>query len=184
MQITIRPFRGDDTDYEALAMLRGIIWPEYRSTVAEYRRWDEKREARLAFRRFVAEADGQPVAMAYYEHVPWMYHPQKFYGSVFVHPEYRGRGIASLLYTTRKELTRRLGMRGIVAGGALPGYQHHAGRLSVEAYIAAVCAGELFDPTLSVQLKNGFAVRDVLRGYVDGGALVGNDATMLVWEAD
>lgn len=100
-----------------------------------------------------------------------------------VHPDYRGRGIASRLYTTRKELIRSLGMRGMVAGGALPGLQHHADRLSVDAYIAAVVAGELFDPTLSVQLKNGFVVRDVLRGYVDGGALVGDDATMLVWEA-
>jgi hypothetical protein len=71
-----------------------------------------------------------------------------------------------------------------VAGGALPGFQHHAGRMSVDAYIAEVVAGRIFDPTLSVQLKNGFAVRDVLRDYVDGGALVGNDATMLVWEAE
>lgn len=100
-----------------------------------------------------------------------------------VHPDYRGRGIASLLYSTRKALIRRDGMRGMVAGGALPGFQHYAERMTVDAYIAAVVAGELFDPTLSVQLKNGFVVRTVLRGYVDGGALVGDDATMIVWEA-
>lgn len=100
-----------------------------------------------------------------------------------VHPDYRGRGIARALYATRKELVRRLGMRGIVAGGALPGYHHHRERLSVREYVAEVCAGRLGDDTLTPQLKSGFMVRDLLYGYVDGGELVGNDATLLVWEA-
>ncbi|HMQ34990.1 MAG TPA: GNAT family N-acetyltransferase, partial [Chloroflexaceae bacterium] len=85
--------------------------------------------------------------------------------------------------TTRKELVRRLGMRGIALGGGLPGYHQHAGRMSVDQYVAAVVAGELFDPTMSVQLKNGFVLRDLLRGYVDGGELLNDDATLLVWEA-
>lgn len=100
-----------------------------------------------------------------------------------VSPDYRRRGIASMLYNTRKELVRRLGLRGIVAGGALPGYHLHAERMSVEQYIAAVVAGELTDPTLSAQLRNGFTVPGVLRGYVDGGELLNDDATLLVWEA-
>jgi GNAT superfamily N-acetyltransferase len=100
-----------------------------------------------------------------------------------VHPDYRGRGIAKALYETRKQLVRRLGMRGIVAGGALPGYRHHRGRLSVREYIAEVSAGRLVDDTLTPQIKSGFTALDVLYGYVDGGDLVGNDATLLVWEA-
>lgn len=99
-----------------------------------------------------------------------------------VHPDYRRRGIATRLYTTRKELVRRLGMRGIVLGGGLPGYHTYAGRMSVDEYVAAVVAGALYDPTLSVQLKNGFVVREVLRGYLDGGELLSDDATLLVWE--
>jgi hypothetical protein len=73
-------------------------------------------------------------------------------------------------------------MRGIVAGGALPGFHQHAGRLSIQEYVAEVVAGRLADPTLTPQLKNGFAVRDILWGYVDGGELVHDDATLLVWE--
>ncbi|NWF79958.1 MAG: GNAT family N-acetyltransferase [Chloroflexi bacterium] len=99
-----------------------------------------------------------------------------------VHPDYRGRRISSMLYDTRKALVRRLGLRGIVAGGALPGYHHYASQLSVEAYVAEVVAGRLFDPTLTTQLRNGFAVRGILRGYLGGGELV-EDATLLVWEA-
>ncbi|MFV9504215.1 MAG: GNAT family N-acetyltransferase [Oscillochloridaceae bacterium umkhey_bin13] len=100
-----------------------------------------------------------------------------------VHPAYRNQGIASALYSTRKELIRKLGMRGIVAGGALPGFHTYAHEMSVEAYVAAVVADTIFDPTLSVQLRNGFVVRELLRGYVDGGELVNDDATLLVWEA-
>lgn len=101
-----------------------------------------------------------------------------------VHPEYRGRRIATMLYDTRKELVRRRGLRGIVAGGALPGYHAHADRLSVEEYIAEVVTGRLIDPTLTAQLRNGFVVRGVLRNYVDGGELMNDDASLLVWERE
>ena len=100
-----------------------------------------------------------------------------------VHPDYRGLHIATKLYTARKVLIRRLGMQGIVAGGGLPGFYQYTGRLSVDAYVAEVVAGRFIDPTLTPQLKNGFQVRDILRGYVDGGELLSNDATLLVWEA-
>jgi GNAT superfamily N-acetyltransferase len=100
-----------------------------------------------------------------------------------VHPDYRGRGVARLLYETRKELVRRLGLRGIVAGGALPGYAAHAARLSVDDYIAEVVAGRLVDPTLTPQLRCGFVVQGVLRGYLPGGDPVYDDATLLVWNA-
>jgi GNAT superfamily N-acetyltransferase len=100
-----------------------------------------------------------------------------------VHPDYRGQHIATRLYTARKELIRSLGMRGIVVGGGLPGFHQHAAHMSVEAYVAAVAAGHLIDATLTPQLKNGFVVREVLRDYVDGGELLSDHATLLVWEA-
>jgi GNAT superfamily N-acetyltransferase len=99
-----------------------------------------------------------------------------------VHTDYRGRGVATRLYDTRKALVRALGMRGIVGGGALPGYPAHSAHMSVEEYIAEVSAGRLIDPTLTPQLRNGFVVRGVLRNYLDGGA-IGDDASLLVWEA-
>ncbi|PDV99591.1 GNAT family N-acetyltransferase [Candidatus Chloroploca asiatica] len=99
-----------------------------------------------------------------------------------VHPAYRGRGIATMLYGVRKELVRRLKLKGIVFGGAMPGYGQHADHLSVDAYIAEVVAGRLNDPTITPQLKNGFVVRGVLRNYVDRGAASTGDATWMWWE--
>lgn len=105
-----------------------------------------------------------------------------YYGAdISVHPDWRGRGIGGRLYEARKALVRRLGRRGIVAGGMLPGYAAVRGRMSVPAYVGAVVAGELRDPTLSFQLRHGFEVRGLLRGYIDDPA--SDDwATLIVWE--
>jgi len=98
-----------------------------------------------------------------------------------VHPDYRGRGIATRLYNARKELIQRLGMRGMVAGGQMPGYQHYRARMSVEEYAAQVARGELTDPTLTPQLRNGFVVRGILHDYLHDAEL-GDEATLIVWE--
>jgi GNAT superfamily N-acetyltransferase len=114
-------------------------------------------------------------------HVPegdWLYG-----ADMSVHPEYRGRKLSKLLYEARKQLVRRLGMRGMVAGGMIPGYPAWRTSMSVEAYARKVAAGELFDPTLTPQLRAGFKLRGILYNYIEAGEL-GNDATLIVWEHD
>ena len=98
-----------------------------------------------------------------------------------VHPDYRGRKISKLLYNTRKDLIRQLGLRGMVAGGQLAGYHHHRHHLGVEEYIAQVVRGDLTDPTLTPQLRSGFTVRGVLWHYLDD-AEHGAEASLIVWE--
>ena len=105
-----------------------------------------------------------------------------YYGAdISVHPEYRGRGVGKLLYEARKDLVGRSNRRGIVAGGVLPGYAEYKGKLTVAEYVDKVVAHELFDPTLSFQLKNGFEVRGLLENYLEDAAS-DNWATLIVWE--
>lgn len=105
-----------------------------------------------------------------------------YYGTdISVHPEFRGRGIGRLLYEARKDLVRRDGKRGIIAGGSLPGYYHHKDTMSAADYVDRVVKGELTDSTLTFQLSNGFEVRGMLEGYLDDEADDGW-AALIVWE--
>jgi len=104
-----------------------------------------------------------------------------YYGAdISVHPDLRGRGIGGRLYAARQALCRQLDLRGIVGGGVLPGFAAYKHVMSAEAYVAAVVAGRLRDPTLSMQLRQGFEVRGVLQGYLEDRA-ADDWAALIVW---
>ena len=99
---------------------------------------------------------------------------QHFYGAdVSVHPDYRGRGIGRRLYDARKELVQLRGLRGIVTGAMIPGFARYKTSMEAHLYVSRVVAGEIFDPTLSVQLRQGFRVRGLLPKYLPGSATDG-----------
>jgi len=103
------------------------------------------------------------------------------YGAdIGVLPEYRQQGIATLLYNARHNLIRHLNLRGHVAGGMLKGYGKVKEQMSVEEYVAKVESGELFDPTVSIQLKRGFKIIGIIQNYVDAPSC-DNKAAFIVW---
>jgi GNAT superfamily N-acetyltransferase len=104
-----------------------------------------------------------------------------FYGAdVSVHPEHRGRGLARRLYEARKALVRKLGLEGIVTGAMIPGFARHKAAMDAPSYVAHVQSGELFDPTLSVQLRQGFKIRGLLPNYLPDTATDGW-AVLIEW---
>jgi len=103
------------------------------------------------------------------------------YGAdIGVLPAYRRRGIARRLYEARRNVIRSLHLRGHVAGGLLKGFSAYKAMMSVEEYVAKILAGELVDPTLSVQLRCGFTVHGIIHNYVHDSACDGK-AAFLVW---
>ncbi len=105
-----------------------------------------------------------------------------YYGTdLAVHPDYRRRGIGRRIYQLRKEVVRRLGERGIIAGGHMPGFVDHKASMSAAEYVEKVSAGELYDPTLTFQLENGFEIRGVLENYIRDSDTDGWSA-LIVWE--
>ena len=104
------------------------------------------------------------------------------YGAdIGVLPEYRGRGIARLLYGARHALVRRLGLKGHIAGSMLRGYGRWKNRLTVDQYVTDVVAGRVTDPALSVHLKCGFRVYGIIQNYVTDPSC-DNKAALIVWK--
>ena len=103
------------------------------------------------------------------------------YGAdIGVRPRYRRRKLSTMLYKRRHQLVRELNLRGHVAGGLLAGYGAYKGQMAVDAYVAQVVAGEIFDPTVSIQLKRGFKVHGIIENYVDDPTC-DNKAVFIVW---
>ncbi len=113
-------------------------------------------------------------------HVPdgdWLYGAE-----VFVDPDFRGSRIGQRLYQARKELCVRLGCKGIVFGGRLPGLHRRLKQFgSPQAYVDAVVEKRARDPVLSFQLRNGFEVVGVLENYLPSDRESLGHAAHLVW---
>jgi predicted amidohydrolase/ribosomal protein S18 acetylase RimI-like enzyme len=153
--------------------------------------------------QFLAEIDGQVIGYATSlivlldEDSPWYSYNEitgvgtfsthdpsgdTLYGSdIAVHPDFRGRGIASKLYARRKTIVKRLNLRRMVAGGRIPGYAEHAKKMTPERYIELVKRGDLKDMALSAHLKAGYEVLSVHYAYLTDGESM-NYATYLQWE--
>ena len=97
------------------------------------------------------------------------------------HPEFRNMGIGTMLYDARKELAMRLNLRRILAGGRLYDYCRYSHMMSAKEFAEKVVRGELQDPVLSFQLKNGFKYIKVLPNYLlDRRSL--NFASLIEWQ--
>ena len=89
------------------------------------------------------------------------------YGAeTLVDPAHRRRGVGSSLYEARRQLVRIRGLARIRFGALLSGFHRHADELSARQYVQRVVGGELSDPTLSFQIRQGFRPLALVRGYL------------------
>ncbi len=100
-----------------------------------------------------------------------------------VHPDHRGKGLSRLLYDARKALVRQLGKKGLVVAGMLKGFATYRSHLSAEEYLRSVQHNEIFDPTVSVQLRQGLSVHGLLPHHIDDQTIDGM-AARLIWYSD
>lgn len=71
-------------------------------------------------------------------------------------PEYRGRGLARILYRARHEIARSLGLKGQLTVGMMSGYGAVSQQMSGGEYYEELLQGTRKDPTLTPQMKIGF----------------------------
>jgi len=99
-----------------------------------------------------------------------------------IHPNYRGKGGARLLYRARQLLVRRLGLNGQLTVGMMSGYGAVSDRLSGEEYYRQWLAGDIDDPTLTRQRNIGFEPLGLIPGYLHDPAC-GNYGVLLRLDA-
>jgi ribosomal protein S18 acetylase RimI-like enzyme len=89
------------------------------------------------------------------------------YGAdVMVHPEYRNRGIGKSLYNARDQLCKALDLKRIRASARMPGYHRYCNAMTPFRYAAEVERGNIYDETLSFQIRNGFSVVGTMSDYL------------------
>ncbi len=185
-RVTVRhAVPGDAPGMAAVARAAYSAWPAHHIAGERHYRLQLK-----AFPegQFVAELDGKVVGYATSlvvhldDESPWFNHTEitgdgtfrthdpsgeTLYGSdICVHPQCQGQGVSRLLYRARKSLLRRYNLKRMVAGGRIPGYAEHRGRMTAEEYVAAVVAGKLRDQALNAHLHAGYTVDGVHFGYL------------------
>ncbi len=101
----------------------------------------------------------------------WMSHHQPegewLYGlGMGIHPEFRGRGGARLIYRARQQLVRQLGLRGQLTVGMMNGYGAVSREIGGEEYYREWLEGRREDPTLTRQRKIGFEPLGLIRDYL------------------
>ena len=100
---------------------------------------------------------------------------------MMVHPEYRGLRLSRRLYDARKGLVHDRNLRRIIIGGRIPGYRHYADKMSAREYVEAVMRKSAYDPVLTAQIANGFALKRLIPGYMPGDEQSRGYATFLEW---
>lgn len=112
------------------------------------------------------------------------HNPEGFtlYGAeVFVDPTRRGLRIGHGLYEGRRELCRKLNLRRIIACGRLPGYSRVASEMTVDLYVKKVLWGDLIDPVLSFQLREGFRFCGIMSDYLPEDTDSCGQASLIAW---
>ena len=100
---------------------------------------------------------------------------------MFVSPKLRGKRVGHALYEARRRACKALNLRRIIACGRLPGYHSLAHEMSVDLYARKVLWGDLTDPVLSFQLREGFRFCGIMKNYIPDDHESRGNASLIVW---
>ncbi|MGZ3752530.1 MAG: GNAT family N-acetyltransferase [Mucilaginibacter sp.] len=84
-----------------------------------------------------------------------------------VHPDYRGQGLARLLYRARHAVAAQLGLKGQITVGMMSGYGALSHLMSGEDYYQELITGKRSDPTVTPQMKIGFEPIALIPNYLN-----------------
>lgn len=92
----LRHFQDDD--YEGLAVLRNLLYPQHPISVESMRHNDKAREEKILHQQWVWAHKHLILCTALFTQWEEIYHPQKFVIKIYVHPNYQGSGYGTICY--------------------------------------------------------------------------------------
>ena len=98
-----------------------------------------------------------------------------------VNPEFRGMKLSRRIYDVRKQICREKNLERMIIGGRIPGYHKYADKMSAREYVEQVMAKATFDPVLTAQVANSFALKGLIPNYVPDDEQSPGYATHLEW---
>ena len=92
--------------------------------------------------------------------------PTLYGADIMVHPGHQHHGIGHALTDQARFLVQEERLWRMVGASRLPGYGKHTLTMTIEQYLDAVINRKLFDPVLSIHLKDGWTVVRPIHGYL------------------
>ena len=110
------------------------------------------------------------------------YRGDTLYGiEIMVHPDFRGMKLSRRLYQARKQICIERNLARIMIAGRIPGYHQFANEMTAREYVENVMDKTLYDPVLTAQLSNGFALKGLIPGYLPSDTASCGYASFLEW---
>lgn len=107
--------------------------------------------------------------------------PTLYGADIMVHPRHQHHGLAHALTDQARFLVQEMALWRMVGASRLPGYGKHCKAMHVADYVQAVLAGELFDPVLSIHLKDGWSAVRPIHGYLQHDEESAGWAEVIQW---
>ena len=107
--------------------------------------------------------------------------PTLYGADIMVHPGHQHHGLAHALTDQTRFLVQEEGLWRMVGASRLPGYGKQSSAIDIDRYVAAVLQGELFDPVLSLHLKDGWVGVRPIHGYLQHDEESAGWAEVIQW---
>ena len=107
--------------------------------------------------------------------------PTLYGADIMVHPGHQHHGIGHALTDQARLLVQEERLWRLVGASRLPGYGRHASAMNIEQYLDSVLSRKLFDPVLSIHLKNGYTAVRLIHGYLQHDEESAGWAVVMQW---
>jgi len=107
--------------------------------------------------------------------------PTLYGADIMVHPRHRHHGIAHALTDEARFVVQQERLWRMVGASRLPGFARYCSTTKIEEYVDAVVQGKLFDPVLSIHLRDGWIVVRPIHGYLQHDEESAGWAEVIQW---